>query len=344
MNTTDQVNVTESASGSGSGSGDFLGFGFSFMVYDPLSPVAILQKVISLIGLLGNIIAMVVVLRGRAIRKHASYILLFNQSLSDSLSCLLVLIWPLVLHISRATQAGKHGVVDYLVCVFVNSRFAMRVMTVISTYNLMLMAVERMLSVVYPIFHRMHANNSNQRLVAIFIWPAIFLLTIPYIVANNGINKFSMCHYNDRMVEQGWFNLIFESFALYLPLLVILASYTMIVNRLRNSQSIIKKRVMNVLKMLVTVVVIYVLCSALRNILTIMTSFGMDIGSQRVAWFIVAYSMRIVSFCINPFIYTLQYSDYRTELKRLLGFTPSAVGESSGESSSSSDGNKTWLG
>ena len=310
-------NITGSGFGSGGFPGGFPG-GFNFMIPDPWSPVEMLQRVVAIIGFTGNMIAMIVVLKGRSIRKNASYIFLFNQSLSDFLSCWYVLIWPLVQYITGAGESGKSGWGDYIVCVVVDSRAAMTLNTVISTYNLVLLAGERTLSIVFPVHHRMYATDRRQFMAAALVWPLTLILVTPFVVANNGINEFGKCRYNDRMKASPWFYTLFESLALYIPLCLIIAAYISIIVKLRMGHAAVKKRLANVLRTLVTVVVVYVLCSTLRNVLAMMGAYNISLGKNRVSLYSVAYSLRIVSFCVNPLIYTLQYADYRNELKKMM--------------------------
>ena len=306
-----------------------------FAFPDPLSPVQLVQRAVSLLGFVGNLIAMAVVLRGRSIRKNASYVLLFNQSLTDFLSCFYVLVWPLAQHLSGAGKSGKNGPVDYAVCVMINSQALLKINAVVSTFNLTMLAVERMLCILFPIFHRVHATDFKQRLAALLVWPAVFCAVIPFVIADNGIDASGRCRFNDRISGKLWFDISYEILVLYFPLLVIVVCYSMIVYSLQMSQSAVKKRLLNVLKTLVTVVVVYVLCSSLRSILAMMSALGVDLGLRRMSLFTIAYSMKIVSFVINPFIYTLQYADYRTELRKLFGFKNNKINNSGTHGTSS---------
>lgn len=303
----------------------------SFAPLDILSPVQLIQRAMALIGLVGNIIAMVVVIRGHSIRKHASYVLLFNQSLADLLSCFLVLIWPLVSHFNDVTPGSLSSSAWNIAirCVILYSQSPITANTVVSTYNLMLLAAERMMSVAYPIQHRVHASDRKQRLVALALWPCVWLVVYPFVIADNGLNDRGSCHYNDRMQGRWWFDLAYETVALYFPLTLITWCYVIIIRRLAAGGAAVKRRLVNVLRTLVTVVVVYVLCSALRNVLAIMVAFEVSLGDRRLVLFTVAYSLRILSFCVNPLIYTLQYADYRAELKSMLGFNMNKVTSSS---------------
>ena len=325
--TGDFLNSTYVQSFGNDSSGNFIGFPLhsGYRVARPSDYVEWIQRAVSLLGFVGNLIAMAVVLRGRSIRKNASYVLLFNQSLTDFLSCFYVLISPLAQHVSGAGKSGKNGPVDYAVCVMINSQAPLKINAVVSTFNLTMLAVERMLCVLFPIFHRVHATDFKQRLAALLVWPAVFCAVIPFVIADNGIDASGRCRFNDRMKDRWWFDVSFEVLGLYLPLTTIVVCYSVILQRLRKSRLSAKKRLSDVLKTLVTVVVVYVLCSALRSVLAVMSAFRVDLGPGGVSLFTVAYSMKIASYCVNPFIYTLQYADYRTELERLFGFRTNKI-------------------
>ena len=298
-----------------------------FYIPDPLSPIQLLQRSVSLIGVSGNLIAMFVVVRGRSIRSHASYVLLFNQSLADGMCCFYSLILPLLDHFKRPyiSGGGLSTSCHYLFCVFVNSSSFLVIVNIVSTMNLLCMAVERMLAVVYPLLHRRHADDKAQRLAAGLIWPAVFCFAVPFVVVNNGVRRIGVCYYNDRMREHRWFVVTFETCGYYLPLAGMTACYVSVLRRLVTGGAVVKRRLVNVLRTLVTVVVVYVLCSCPRNVITIMSAFDVTLGRHRANLFTTAYTLKIASFCVNPLIYTLQYSDYRNELKRMLGFKSSRV-------------------
>ena len=292
------------------------GFGNAWVYKYEFNTVEIIMFSLGVVGLFGNGMALNIIRKGRDIRKNSSYILLFNQSLVDFLSCLYIMYANFV--VPRFPYTSMSGVVDWLICVFVKSHFPASVTTVLSSFNLAAIAAERMVSILYPIFHRQYVNARFLITVVVTLWLVALVSMIPLAVTKFGIDPRGHCYMFNKLRNAVAIAhvMIFETWSLIMPLLVITYSYIRIVLKLYASEVKLKRRGADVLKTLLTVVVIYFSCALLKSIITVSSAFGRPVVDSRSNLVSLGYLLRTVSFIVNPLIYTLQYKDYRTELRR----------------------------
>ena len=320
--TTDLYNFTADISNMadilGSGFGGDFDFDFDFRAFIRL-PVVNAITCLAIVGVTGNGIAMYVLVVGVSIRKHMPYVFLFNQSLADLLSCCWVL--SVNYYAVHIPYGGKSGAVDYLFCVAMRAGYLGAITTLVSTYNLATIAAERTLSILRPVTHRVYVTEMSQKRAAIAVWVVVAALLLPFTLSNNGINPDGYCYQWDRIRDRRYailFVVGYETAGFYAPLAVIMCGYAGILYKIFTARCTIKKRAMNALRTLLVVVVVYFTCSVWRSMLNLALAFGARLDRNRSSVFMAAYVMRTVSFVVNPVIYSLQYADYRLELRRLL--------------------------
>ena len=299
-----------------SNSTEFKGFECKWIYTCMFNNINIIMINVGAVGLVGNGVALNVIRKGPSIRKNCSYILLFNQSLVDFLSCSYVVFLNAVVPIIPNTSMS--GVVDWLICVLVKTHFVVAVTSVLSSYNLAAIALERMACIVYPIPHRRHVTARVQLRVALSLWSTTLVVMLPFTISNNGIDSRGTCHLFDKLRDRAAVahTLAFETWALLGPLAVIVYSYARIVAKLYSSEVKLKRCCADVLRTMLTVVVVFFSCAVLRTTMNVAKAFGRPFGGHDSTVVMLGYLLRMISFIVNPLIYTLQYKDYRTELRR----------------------------
>ena len=237
------------------------GGAFDFQAFIRL-PVVNVMTTLALIGVIGNGIAMYILVVGKAIRKHMPYVFLFNQSLADLMSCCYVL--SVNYYTVGIPYGGKSGVVDYLFCIALRAGYLGVITTLVSTYNLAMIAAERTLSILWPVTHRNYVTENSQKRAVVIVWVGVASMFLPFMLSNNGINPAGFCYNWDRVSERRWailFIVAYETASFYAPLAVILCGYAGILYKIFSAQCTIKKRAMNALRTLLIVVVVYFMCS-----------------------------------------------------------------------------------
>ena len=113
---------------------------------------------ISTTGILGNIVAIAVIYTSARLRRVAASTLLVSQAVADALTCLLVAVMMLTgdLYTDQGMPDGWRGRI--LCWLWVSDVFFYASITV-STYNLVMLSVERVVSVTRPMFHRAYMKR-----------------------------------------------------------------------------------------------------------------------------------------------------------------------------------------
>ena len=271
---------------------------------------------ISAVSLVGNSMAMYVLSQSQ-LRKSRYYVLIMNQSLIDAAFGAASVFW-LAAFVST-THTQKSGVWDWTWCTFVRSQFPIAALTCASSYNLGILALERMTSIAYPTFHRNHFTRHNQKVVSAIVWIFGVGIIIPHAALTNGINSAGECYYWDRFpsprharIYEASFNIFFNG----VPVLMMCAAYAAIYRQISKRQMASGVK-LNVVRMLATCIMFYFGCHALRLGLSIASRLTEESKFMGALWALAILLMQFNS-AVNPIIYTLQYQEYRRELNRLL--------------------------
>ena len=284
---------------------------------------------ISLIGLLGNGIAIYVLTSSTTIRRSNCYTLLVNQSLVDIFTCLSTLFWLLTEKYVTRTQLTA-TTWNWFMCTYVHSQFPLATGVLISSYNLALLSLERMISIVFPVAHRIHGNAKNQRRVALLVWIAGVVLTVAYTTPTNGVTSNGGCFFWRRFPSQLKAKVFAVSFTFgytFLPVTGMLVSYTMIYWRIAigggttsgagsgsGASKSVDKVKLNVVKMLATCVLAYLGCHILRATISIASRFGGRFSTSSPLY-TVSLTLLQANSAVNPFVYMFQYREYKKELQ-----------------------------
>ena len=103
-------------------------------------------------GILGNIIVLVVMLGLTTLRKKLSSLFIISQSVVDTLTAIFLLLTTVLPSDSRVYKT----IFDDIYCRLWVSRLPLWLCIHCSTYNLVTLTLERYLSVVHPIAHKLH--------------------------------------------------------------------------------------------------------------------------------------------------------------------------------------------
>ena len=246
-----------------------------------------LYMVISGIGLCFNGFTIYVILRSKSIRKSVVYVLLVNQSAIDFTICVVTVLY--VFTDSYLEVKADHGFVKWFYCFFIYSTFLIGCGTMISSYNLAAISVERCYSIVSPLSHRQHCTARTLVVVALLVWTAMFLIQLGYALPTLGIRPDGGCYFWDNFPSEAA-KRVFAVGGLFgfnlVPLTMMLVSYLMIYMSVTRKQEVkdvagsvtSNKKVkdtlkMNVVKMLATCVLVYILCHVFRSTINIVTRF-----------------------------------------------------------------------
>ena len=269
----------------------------------------------SIIGFIGNGTAMFILSSSAKIRKSKSYVLLMNQSLLDFVNTILMIIYLFMFYlITWRDLGGARGVI---LCQLVWSQLFITFTIFGSSFNLSALSLERMVSVVWPVIHRVHVTHYRMMVTAVVVWFMGVSVATAFSVPVNGIAPSGRCYYwnkfSSRLSSQ-IFSILFSSVFSILPLISMFVSYAMIYARIssRGMNSNIK---LNVIRMLATCVALFFLCHVLRASLVMGSRFTSR-NLHDTTLFVVGILLLQSNVIVNPIIYSLQYMDYKKELHR----------------------------
>ena len=294
------------------------------MMFGPTSQVAvsITCAAIVIFGLGGNGLVIYSVLSYKEMRTKIN-ILILSLALAD---CLSVLFVPFI------TMPFVFPLYPFGIIWCKINQYAIYVITYANVYTLVLMSLNRYLAVVHSIWSMPYRTMRNTCITAIVVWVVSVLGNIPTVM-QFGVHqyKFQNQSRSTCTINPGGGKLFygpFFAFAYLLPVILICIMYALMVGRLNRSavpgtsQSSGRMRInKRATKMVVTVVIVYALCLLPVNILFLFQNFS-SYQRNSVTFIIetVAYSLGVLTSCINPFIYAFMSSDFRGKFKSIVCF------------------------
>ena len=280
---------------------------------------------IGVVGLLGNIGVILVFTLSKAMRKKFNNWFLINQSVLDGMASM----WLIVNAWDNLTPHDHSGILGELRCRLLTNRFFVWVTYLASTYNLVMISVERYFGIVHAIYYRNHFKW----------WVVCIMLFIPYLlscienqiglVAAKVIDGFCYEVYNlspNTLAGLGTLNFIYQ---LVFPIAVMSFCYIRIGFFLKNMKKVgtsdnpakakkEAKTTVNIVKTLLIVCLMFFLCWVNNAVLFFLYTIGVvsiDFNGAFYHFTLTAVHMNCI---VNPFIYTFKYEQFRHEARRLL--------------------------
>ena len=283
--------------------------------YFPMTDILLISN--SVVGIIANLVSMFILSSSRRINSSSSYMLLMNQSVVDAIASCAMFCFGLTRNLIH--RRNLNGFLDQLYCHLIFSGVLIVGTNCVSSINLSVLALERMSCIVFPIQHRMHCTRRLGKQLSVFTWIIGTSAMIPLSIVANGINEHlsGMCYFWDRLdsgLSSKIFSFTFEIITFGIPVMVMIFSFAGIYLKLRTHA--IKESVkLNVVKMLSTCVFLFLLCNMPKAICSLISRFSSH-NLFRHHLYPYAVLLLMSNSVVNPFIYSLQYSDYRKELKR----------------------------
>ena len=291
----------------------------SLIAADRAGPTYVIDAIfsaVSLVGIVGNSVAMFIMSSSHKIRDSKSYVLLMNQNLTDLITCILSIIYTLFKYLYpwRAVR----GLLGEFVCHVVYNQTMMLISMYCSTLNLLSLSLERTISVVWPIRHRLSFNRNVGVYLCGAMWTLSFGTMLAFSIPVNGMLSSGGgggCHFwtgfeSARLAQLH--SVIYNTLTSVLPVMVMMAAYVTIYVSLYLHGKSLKS---NVIRMLITCVALFFACHALK-VAVIMASPFLERSILDRPIYVVALILLQCNNAVNPFVYSLQYMDYRSEVRR----------------------------
>ena len=272
---------------------------------------------ISLVGLVGNSTAMFILTSSDSIHKSKSYVLLMNQSLLDASTSVAFTIYLVFKY--AITWHDMGGAWDSLLCYYIYSQLNCASLIYCSSYNLVVLSVERMISVAWPIWHRVYVSPRLLVWASVGVWVFGLCSMAAFSLPVNGITPRGDCYYWSRLPAHSklYYSLAYNSFFSLVPMLAMCCCYGVIYARVRSMSRLDAGLRLNVVRTLAVCVAFFCVCHVTRASLSVaarLTRYAL----LNTDFYVIALILLQTNTAVNPFIYSFQYADYREELKRQL--------------------------
>ena len=296
--------------------------------------IYIMCYLITLIGVVGNIMVIIVIVRRKRICNTIN-IALLNLAVCDLLFVAICVPF-LAYH-----YTGDSWMLGEAFCKFF--MYLWHVTVYMTVYILVFVSILRYLTVVHGIVTAKYRSNRNITLCLILLWAVILITNCPLILVyqtktfrNNTEPESYKCSVISKDVGKQLFLSLFVM-SYFVPLAIIATFYTAILrylkqeqNRMRNthpshtptvSRFSIEENTLRATRIIIIIVLVFGLCWLPLHVHILVVSFG---GRPKSLAYIVfqfiAHFLAYANACLNPMIYNFASDDFRKEFRRLCGF------------------------
>ncbi|KAK2903065.1 hypothetical protein Q8A67_007778 [Cirrhinus molitorella] len=210
-----------------------------------------------------------------------------------------------------------------------------------SVYILVVISVDRCVSVVRPIWAQNHRNVSRASVVSFGVWLFALVLSAPYFVFKdtapdysnpNIINCFNNFAFSDdyktpevvelRMLRHRAMIITRFIIGFVVPFLIIVSCYAVIVHRLKRNRSM-SGRTGRPFKIIAAVITAFFLCWAPYHILVLIemvnhigTTLSSTLQYVTTVGIPIATSLAFLNSCLNPLLYVFMGQDFKDKVRK----------------------------
>ncbi|KAL3887975.1 hypothetical protein ACJMK2_000360 [Sinanodonta woodiana] len=288
--------------------------------------IPVLYGLITIFGLLGNILTIAVVLLHKANKGITKYFIL-NLAIADLLYVIVCVPFQAIYAVLHSSPFGDswcriHTYLEY-VCFFA------------SMYILVLVSVDRYIALVHPIRALMLRTKRNGYIALIALWSLVILGNIPFIFIAKEVNinpefieeQQMVCeiHFKDDTVAP----ICLFLFSYMLPMILLCGLYGHILkvsltgkspSGENNGDHIRLHARKRVTKMVLLVVTVFAVCWMPLQVIMLYTHISKGQHST-VAFASIIYAAQCLAYmnsCINPILYTFYTHTFRNSIKNMI--------------------------
>lgn len=283
------------------------------------------------LGVVGN--GIVIWVTGFKMKRTVNTVWFLNLAVADFL-------FTAFLPLSVAyTAMGFHWPFGQFMCKF-NSTLSFLNMFA-SVYILVVISVDRCVSVVRPIWAQNHRNVSRASVVSFGVWLFALVLSSPYFVfkdtapdhdSPNKINCFNNFAFSDdyekpevvalRTLRHRAMIITRFIIGFVLPFVIIVSCYAVIIHRLRRNRSM-SGRTGRPFKIIAAVITAFFLCWAPYHILVLIemvhhmrAEFSYSLQYVTTVGIPIATSLAFLNSCLNPLLYVFMGQDFKDKVRK----------------------------
>lgn len=280
----------------------------------------ILYSVIFIISTTGNGLVCFVILRRRTMKGVVNYLIL-NLAVADLVfTCICI---PFDIPVQEMNYFWPYGA---FMCKVI---YPLQTQTLFaSVYTLVALSFSRYWAVVHPLKQQLKVERVKWMILV--IWVVSFIPVCPYVAAL-GLNETTLtCEENWKSETSRKIYTLSLFFLQYvIPLTVISCAHLGIALELKRKastrrrsfiRSVQHKEAKNVVRMLISVTLLFAACVLPTNILWLWLDFGAADENFAYFWELLSFANIIVfaNSALNPVCYTMMNDAYRTEIKKII--------------------------
>ena len=192
----------------------------------------------------------------------------------------------------------------------------------VSTYNLVAISVERYFATCQPVRHRNSFSNRLVKMIMVAAWICGWLSNSNGLPTTHNINGVCKIIWPSRIVQIVVAFFIGYSIVIFIPLGVIIFSYTKIILELRkrskarvgnnnqDARNILTRANINVIKTLIVVAIFFVICWTPVSINYALYNLGLIDNFVNPTFDAIV----VLNLCVNPFIYCFTYERFQKQV------------------------------
>ena len=268
-------------------------------------------------NLVGNTLVILIILNNRAMKTAMNYLLL-NLAVAD----MMVGVFTSPKYIFQHAFTHPHGRTGEILCKILTGDILVWVGSSLSSFFLVVIAVERYVAVIHPYNIRHKITTNKLKVIIPCCWIGAVLLNIPLflVVTHNQVN----CE--DQWPQQ-WmpksYSLLWLFVAGLFPVGLMAFLYARVVHRLwfkmspccdASRQAVLKTR-KRATKAVVTVSIIYGLCWLPNLASEVLRAFSVFQYSYNDVIHVVTIVLVGCNSSVNPYVYAIQNHNFRKHLK-----------------------------
>ncbi|XP_004541648.1 chemerin-like receptor 1 [Maylandia zebra] len=208
-----------------------------------------------------------------------------------------------------------------------------------SVYILVVISVDRCVSVVWPVWAQNHRNVRKASYVSLCVWVVALILSAPYFIFRdigpsyhnkdiiNCFNNFALSDDEDTYNDTQLFRhqaMIFTRFLLgfVVPFTVIVSCYAVIIHRLRRNRTLANQS-SRPFKIIAAIIITFFLCWAPFHIMGLieMANYMPEYSSEilddiTIIGLPIATSMAFLNSCLNPLLYVFMGQDFKDKVRK----------------------------
>ena len=272
---------------------------------------------IGVIGVCSNGFVIFIILNTRAMKKKFANWFVINQSVIDFCASIFLIFDTT----SFALVTSFEGWSGELTCRLWSSAFLLWGTFISSTYNLVVISLERYLGVCHPVWHHKHFSRKAAIFFLFAPWLIGFVIEMFIPLVTNVQNGSCVLYQFPTKFAQkahGIFIIIIDYIFPFLFMVFCYVSTALKIHKLPNTSNKVKKRTeLNVLKTLIIVCTCYVLCHLTSQVNYLRFNMGYTIEFHSWYYYLGVTGVNL-NCCINPFIYAFKYEAFKNGMRNVL--------------------------